>query len=148
VVHAEGLEGGYVRKPPKSVHSVRVLALDSGTVELLAAHRSRCKARARGWGGELAEVSYVFSADDAGRRPIRRDAMTRRYGKLAARLGQRSTLYGLRHFMATQLGAVVETGTVRGRMGHGSLAVTSIYTHRVADADRAAARHMGDLVDR
>jgi hypothetical protein len=31
-------------------------------------------------------------------------------------------------------------------MGHGSLAVTSIYTHRVADADRAAARHMGDLL--
>lgn len=125
-MHAKGLEGGYVRKPPKSVHGVRVLALDHG---------------------ELVEDAYVFSADEAGRRPIRRDTMTRRYGKLAARLGQRSTLYGLRHFMATQLGAVAETGTVRGRMGHGSLAVTSIYTHRVADADRAAARHMGDLLD-
>jgi hypothetical protein len=32
--------------------------------------------------------------------------MSRRYGELAARLGVRSTLYGLRHFMATQLGAV------------------------------------------
>jgi len=147
VVHAKGLEGGYVRKPPKSVHGVRVLALEPGSVELLAAHRSRCAERARAWGGELAQASYVFSADEAGRRPIRRDTMTRRYGKLAAGLGQRSTLYGLRHFMATQLGAVAETGTVRGRMGHGSLAVTSIYTHRVADADRAAARHMGDLID-
>jgi integrase len=74
--------------------------------------------------------------------------MTRRHGRLAARLGQRSTLYGLRHFMATQLGAVTETGTVRGRMGHGGLAVTSIYTHRVADADRAAAQHMGQLLDK
>jgi integrase len=37
VVHAKGLDGGYVRKPPKSVHGVRVLALDPGTVELLAA---------------------------------------------------------------------------------------------------------------
>jgi integrase len=147
MVHAKGLEGGYVRKPPKSVHGVRVLALDSGTVEMLTAHRSRCQERARAWGGELAEVSYVFSADEAGRRPIRRDTVTRRYGKLAASLGQSSTLYSLRHFMATQLGAVVETGTVRGRMGHGSLAVTSIYTHRVADADRTAARHMGDLLD-
>jgi integrase len=147
VVHAKGLEGGYVRKPLKSVHGVRVVALDPGTVELLAAHRSHCAARAREWGGELVEASYVFSADEAGRRPMRRDTMTRRYGKLAARLGHRTTLYGLRHFMATQLGAVAETGTVRGRMGHGSLAVTSIYTHRVADADRAAARHMGDLLD-
>jgi len=148
VVHAKGLEGGYVRKPPKSVHGVRVLALDPGTVELLAAYRSRCEARARGWGGELAEASYVFSGDEAGRRPIRRDTMTRRYGKLAVRLGHRTTLYGLRHFMATQLGAVAETGTVRGRIGHGSLAVTSIYTHRVADADRAAAQYMGELLDR
>jgi hypothetical protein len=75
---------------------------------------------------------------------------------MAGRLRQRppgssgltsSTLYG-RHFLATQLGAVAQTGTVRGRMGHGSLAVTSIYTHRVAEADRAAARHMGELLDR
>jgi integrase len=73
--------------------------------------------------------------------------MSRRYGELAARLGVRSTLHGLRHFMATQLGAVAQTGTVQGRMGHGSLAVTSIYTHRVAEADRAAARHMGELLD-
>ena len=90
-----------------------------------------------------------FSASPGVRRAgtVRRDTMSRRYGELAARLGVRSTLYGLRHFMATQLGAVAQTGTVRGRMGHGSLAVTSIYTHRVAEADRAAARHMGELLD-
>jgi integrase len=148
LVHAKGVEGGYVRKPPKSAHGVRVLALDPRTVELLGRHRAHCMARAYEWGGEFLEDGYVFSVDEAGRRPIRRDTMTRRYGGLAARLGHHSTLYGLRHFMATQLGAVAETGTVRGRMGHGSLAVTSIYTHRVADADRTAARHMGDLLDR
>jgi hypothetical protein len=32
-------------------------------------------------------------------------------------------------------------------MGHGSLAVTGIYVHQVSEADRAAARHMGDLLD-
>jgi hypothetical protein len=31
-------------------------------------------------------------------------------------------------------------------MGHGSLQVTSIYTHRVSEADRAAAQHMGALL--
>jgi hypothetical protein len=72
--------------------------------------------------------------------------MSRRYGELAARPGVRSTLYEVRHFMATQLGGVAQTGTVRGRMGHGSLAVTSIYTHRVAEVGRAAARHMGELL--
>lgn len=29
VVHAKGVAGGYVRKPPKSIHGERVLALDS-----------------------------------------------------------------------------------------------------------------------
>jgi integrase len=96
VVHAKGLEAGYIRKPPKSVHGVRVLALDPGTVELLVAHRSRCEAQARGWSGGLTDDAYVFPADEAGQRPIRRDTMTRRYGELAARLasGPPSTAYG------------------------------------------------------
>jgi hypothetical protein len=59
-----------------------------------------------------------------------------------------NTLYGLRHFMATQLGAVAEAGTARERMGHGSLAVTSGDMHRVSEADRAAAEYMGALLDR
>jgi hypothetical protein len=49
--------------------------------------------------------------------------------------------------MATQLGAVASANTVRSRMGHGSLAVTSIYARPVEEADRAAARYMGDLLD-
>jgi hypothetical protein len=36
---------------------------------------------------------------------------------------------------------------VRERMGHGSLTVSSIYTHRVSAADRAAAEHMGRILD-
>jgi len=32
-------------------------------------------------------------------------------------------------------------------MGHGSLAVTSGYMHRVSEADRAAAEYMGALID-
>jgi integrase len=63
------------------------------------------------------------------------------------RLGYPYTLKSLRHFMATQLGAVAQAGTVRERMGHGSLEVTSILTHRVSEADRAAATHMGRLLD-
>jgi integrase len=73
--------------------------------------------------------------------------MGKRFGKLAAELGHGYTLYGFRHFMATQLGAVATTATIRERMGHGSLEVTGGYVHRVSEADRAAARHMGDLLD-
>ena len=36
---------------------------------------------------------------------------------------------------------------MRERMGHGSPAVSSIYTHRVSAADRATAEHMSRVLD-
>jgi integrase len=79
--------------------------------------------------------------------PLRVDTMTRRFGELAKELGHGYTLYGFRHFVATQLGAVATTATIRERMGHGSLEVTGGYVHRASEADRQAARHMGELFD-
>jgi integrase len=73
--------------------------------------------------------------------------MTRRFGEVAKELGHGYTLYGFRHFVATQLGAVATTATIRERMGHGSLGVTGGYVHQVSEADRQAARHMGELFD-
>jgi integrase len=148
VVHAKGLPGGYLRKRTKSRHGDdRPIALGTRTLALLQEHRALCEARAREWGGELAPDAYVFSADEAGRRPLRVDTMTRRFGELVDDLGHGYTLYGFRHFVATQLGAVATTATIRERMGHGSLEVTGGYVHRVSEADREAARYMDDLLD-
>jgi integrase len=117
VVHAKGLVGGYVRKRTKSRHGDdRPIALDGRTVALLREHQERCEAIARDWGGEVAPDAYVFSADEAGRRPLRVDTMTRRFGELAKDLGHGYTLYGFRHFVATQLGAVATT-QASGRSG-------------------------------
>lgn len=71
--------------------------------------------------------------------------MTRLFGALAEDLGHARTLYGFRHFVATQLGAVATTATIRERMGRGSLEVTGGYVHRVSKADREAVRHMGEV---
>jgi len=148
VVHAKGLPDGYIRKRTKSRHGDdRPIALDSRTVELLKEHRARCEAKAHEWGGELTADAYVFSTDEAGRRPLRVDTISKRFSEFAQGLGHGYTLYGFRHFMATQLGAVATTATIRKRMGHGSLEVTSGYVRRVSEADRQAARHMGDLLD-
>jgi integrase len=148
VVHAKGLPGGYVRKRTKSRHGDdRPIALGTRTLALLKEHRARCESRAREWGGDLAPDAYVFSADEAGRRPLRVDTMTRRFGELVDDLGHGYTLYGFRHFVATQLGAVATTATIRERMGHGSLEVTGGYVHRVSEADREAARYMDGLLD-
>jgi hypothetical protein len=89
----------------------------------------------------------VFARTADGDLPMRPDAISKRFTALARRLSHRYRLYGLRHFMATQLGVVAGAGTVRDRMGHGSLAVTSRYLHHVSEADRAAARYMGSLLD-
>jgi integrase len=148
VVHAKDLPGGYVRKRTKSRHGDdRPIALGEVTRQLLKEHRARCEGKARNWGSELRPDAYIFRADEAGRRPLRVDTMTRRFGKLAQGLGHGYTLYGFRHFVATQLGAVATTATIRERMGHGSLQVTSGYIHRVSEADRQAARHMDGLLD-
>ena len=42
-------------------------------------------------------MSVLFSVNEAGRSPVRRDTMGKRFGKLAARLGHSYTLHGLRH---------------------------------------------------
>jgi integrase len=144
----KGLAQKYTRKLPKSVHGERLLALDAATVELLRAHRARCEQLAEQLGGRLDPQAYVFARTPDGRTPFRPDTVSKRFTALVRRLGHDYTLYGLRHFMATQLGAVAEAGTVRERMGHGSLAVTSGYMHRVSEADRAAAEYMGALLDR
>jgi integrase len=146
IVTAKGLPQKYARKDPKSVHGERLLALDAATVELLRAHRARCEQLAERLGGRL-DQAYVFARTPDGRTPWRPDTVSKRFTALVRRLGHDYTLYGLRHFMATQLGAVAEAGTVRERMGHGSLAVTSGYMHRVSEADRAAAEYMGALLD-
>jgi integrase len=84
VVHAKGLPDGYIRKRTKTRHGDdRPIAVDGRTVALLAEHRARCEARAGEWGGKLTADGYVFSADEAGRRPLRVDTVTRRFGELA-----------------------------------------------------------------
>ncbi len=148
IVTAKSLPQKYARKDdPKSVHSERLLALDAATVELLRAYQALCERLAEQFGGRLDAQAYVFARTPDGRTPWRPDTVSKWFTALVRRLGHGYTLYGLRHFMATQLGAVAEAGTVRERMGHGSLAVTSGYMHRVSDADRAAAEYMGALID-
>jgi integrase len=139
IVTAKGLPQKYARKDPKSVHGERLLALDAATVELLRAHRARYEELAEQLGGHLDPQAYVFARTPDGRTPWRPDTASKWFTALVRRLGHDYTLYGLRHFMATQLGAVAEAGTVRERMGHGSLAVTSGYMHRAGGRPERAA---------
>jgi hypothetical protein len=77
-----------------------MLALDPRTVRLVKEHHARRQAELRAEGVDLPAQSFVFAGSIDGATPIRRDRMTRRFGKLTRRLGHGYTLYGLRHFMA------------------------------------------------
>jgi integrase len=148
IVTATRLPDNDIRTPPKSRHSERLLALDPTTTAMLRSHRDRCCDLAQEVEAELSPASCVVARTPDGVMPTRPDAVSKQFTALARRLGHGYSLYGLRHFMATQLGAVAGAGTIRDRMGHGSLAVTSRYLHQVSEADRAAAQYMGDLLDR
>jgi integrase len=91
--------------------------LDAETAAVLAEYRQRCEQRAMVLGVMLASDTYVFSLDPAGRAGP--DSVTQRYGRLAARLGIKSTLHALGHYSATELVAAgVDVRTVAGRLGH------------------------------
>ena len=67
--------------------------------------------------------------------------MTRRYKRLAEKLGLDSNLHELRHYSATELlTAGVDLRTVAGRLGHGDGTTTlRHYAAWVAVADQRAA---------
>jgi integrase len=114
VLFVRGLVGGFIRKGPQE--RARRAAGRPGRPDGRAAARPPGRERARR--GRVAGRGLVpFTRVPDGTRPIRPEAMTRRFSRLAASLGHLYTLHGLRHFTATQLGAVAEAATVRERMG-------------------------------
>jgi integrase len=147
VLFLRGLAGGFVRQGPKSEHGQRLVALDARTVELLRAHRARRATNALAAGVALAEDAYLFTRVVDGARPIRPDAMTQRFHGWPRAWA--TTTHPARptilHGHPARRGRRSRDGT--GTHGHGSLAVSSIYTHGVSAADRAAAEHMGRLLD-
>jgi integrase len=74
-------------------------------------------------------------------RPRDPASLTRRYGRLVAKLGIDTKLKELRHYSATELlTAGVDLRTVVGRLGHGDGTTTlRHYAAWVGSADQAAA---------
>jgi integrase len=135
------------------------VALDSETVALLRTHKS--------WSGEelakidveLTDEMYVFMSDRKfdtvtrkyGRpkdatQPYSPDSISRRYKRMAEKLGIDTHIHALRHFSATELlTAGVDLRTVAGRLGHGGGGATTlrVYAAWVAASDRKAAEILG-----
>jgi integrase len=139
---------GLVEKDTKT-HSVRAVALDASTVDILEDHRDRIVDRVAQAGFELSPTAFVFAWTIDGSMSWFPDSASRRFHRLCEQAGVRGVrLHDLRHYVATRLLAGgIDVRTVAGRLGHRNAATTlNVYAHFLADADREAARHLGGIL--
>ncbi len=138
---------GLVEKDTKT-HAARRVALDDGTVQLLAAHRARMAARAAMCRVELTEDAFVFSNSGDGSGSWFPDSVTRAFKRLCITEGlPDARLHDLRHFASQLLSAGVDVRTVAGRLGHRNAATTlNVYAHFLEQADRSAADVIGRVI--
>jgi integrase len=142
IERAYAVRGGQKVIKATKTHQRRRLALDPGTVELLAEYRELCRKRAGQAGGVLAADGYVFSGDGFGARPWPPDTVTHWFRRVRAAAGVDCTLRSLRHYNATQmLAAGIDLRTAAGRLGHagGGSMTLKVYAHRTRPADQRAA---------
>ena len=135
---------GMLLKDTKT-HQMRRLSIDAPTAELLRQHREDCAARLALLGVPLNGRTWVFSAKPDLSQARDPASLTRRYGRLVAKLGIDTVLKELRHYSATELlTAGVDLRTVAGRLGHGDGTTTlRHYAAWVGSADEAAAGVIG-----
>jgi integrase len=130
------------RKDTKS-HQQRRISFDADTEQVLLRLHETSTERCAKLGITLAPTAYLFSYEANGAEPWKPGTVTQRYGRLAKRLGLRSTrLHSLRHYSATELVAAgVDLRTVAGRLGHGSGGATTlrVYSAWSPGADERAA---------
>jgi integrase len=133
--------------PPKTPHSVRVIALDRTTIAALAEHRHRQRAEAAAYGPGYRDSVYVFTCLNGD--PMAPDRLTRTFKKLTALAGLPPVrLHDLRHGAASlALSAGVELKVVQEMLGHSSIVLTAdTYTSVLPDAAHAAAEKVAALI--
>ena len=96
----------------KDEHGMRLIALDPHTVKALRAHQERRRSRLGQWNDTLADDAYLFSVDEAGRHPVRRDTMGKRFGMPLLALGT-ATCWGCAHHGDSTWGGSVRLNRAR-----------------------------------
>ncbi|MGH3707673.1 MAG: site-specific integrase [Pseudonocardiaceae bacterium] len=145
------LDENYVRGPDGLIlkdtktHQMRRVSVDEPTVALLSKHKADSARSLSLLGLALTDGTWLFSAQPDLSNPRDPSSVTRRYSRLARRLGIDTQLKQLRHYSATELlTAGVDLRTVAGHLGHGDGTTTlRHYAAWVGSADQAAAKAIG-----
>ena len=132
--------GELVFSAPKTKKGIRQVSLDSGTMAVLRAHRTRQAERRLAAGPAWIETGRVFTREDGSH--LHPDVLSKRFDAWVRKSGiPRITFHGLRHTWATMaLEKGIHTKVVSERLGHANISVTlDIYSKVRPALDLAAA---------
>ena len=141
--------GGAQVKSPKTRASIRIVAVDAGTLQTLEQLRIEQRRFASDSGATLVPKSFVFSSEAGGIVPPHPDSISHSFTKVrvAAKLPKDLHLHSLRHFQATSLDAVIPERQKQARLGWSTVHMARHYTDAISSEDRKAAEHIGSLLD-
>jgi integrase len=145
-----GLDHRQLVVGPTKTHADRCLTLDPLAMAVLITHRERVEGIANQVGTTLPPYAYILSDEPDSAVPLKPDSLSQAFRRVAERVGVNIRFHDLRHFSATQLiGAGTDVRTVAGRLGHADPSTTlRVYSHALADRDKAAAQVLGELLFR
>ncbi|MGH9124747.1 MAG: hypothetical protein ACRDZ8_08470 [Acidimicrobiales bacterium] len=136
-------------KQPKTKASMRSVAVDAGTIEVLRSLRQDTERLAASCETELFGDGFVFSVEPDGMAVPHPDAFSSNFRKLCDKAVVASDvhLHSLRHFQTTELDSVVSEAQKQARMGWSTIHMSRHYTDSVSSEDRRAADQIGALLD-
>jgi integrase len=140
--------GGAAVKSPKTRASIRRVAVDAGTIEVLSELRAAQEELASVAVVPLGEAGFVLSLEPGGAVPLHPDTLSKAFAKArkAAGVPDDVHLHSLRHFQATALDAVISERQKQSRLGWSTVHMARHYTDAVDGEDRRAAEHVGILL--
>lgn len=135
-------------KAPKTKASIRRLAVETGTVEVLRTLRVSQERLAAMCEVEIADDGLVCSYERSSVEPPHPDTMRHQFTKVRnkARTAKNIHLHPLRHIQATVLDRVIPERQKQARLGWATVHMARHYTDVIAAEDLRVAEHVGRLL--
>jgi integrase len=135
-------------KAPKTKASIRRLAVETGTVEVLRTLRVSQERLAAMCEVEIADDGLVISYEPSSVEPHHPDTMRHQFTKVRnkAKTAKDIHLHSLRHIQATVLDRVIPERQKQARLGWATVHMARRYTDVIAAEDLRAAEHVGRLL--
>ena len=135
-------DDGALNEKDTKTHQHRRIILDPEDDAVLDEQEAAAKQRATEAAIAFNPSGYIYSPVPDGSVPFHPDTVSKRYARLARRLGIRRSLKNHRHYNATELiNAGYNVRTAAGRLGHsgGGTTTLRVYTAWWSEADQRAA---------